>query len=220
MSRYVSRAEKLKRITLLSLAFGLLLGLSYSFFFRSLVEAVVLALAAAVYLFVALLFLMHTGHVHFSITLSRAALNRALPRALASGSYRLINLPITRTLFLVALGAVFVASLIIAAAGLPGRIYALASLVLLGLLYLFLRHRIEWHLLPSGLAFDYGRIVTLLRWPEMRTIELKDKLVRIRLKEKNIWRTLPVREPRKFAAILRVKLARAKTSPSALRASL
>lgn len=197
MSRDVSNLDKLVRIIGFSLYLSFIIFFFF-LFFRGLKFSFSLFLISTLYFIIIFLILTATKHIHFNVLLRRAQI--AKEKSLFNSVY-----PLSRFRFFNALNWIMILLLAVMA-GIYfyyfKPIHGAALLAILALSYFYFTvHKIGIHVVKEGIVFDYGQLIVLLQWKEIKKIRFKGNHVLIDLKEKHIKRRFYIDNPEDFKKV-------------------
>jgi len=192
MSRNVSRIDKFLRITGFSLYLSFIIFFFF-LFFRGPAFSLTLFAVSTIYFMILFLLLSATGHVHFNVIINRSRLKKSLYDSVY---------PLARFRLFGALSFIILAFLVVMAAiyfyyAMP--VHGASLIVIAALSYFYFHlHKIGVHVMGEGIAFDYGQLVVLLQWDEIKRIKIKGNHAVAELKEKSIKRRFYIKEPGLF----------------------
>ena len=198
MSRSVSGLDKALRIV----GFSVYLAFIVSFFFlffKGLNFSLGVFMASTAYFILIFVALTISKHIHFNVILRR----RDLKKSLFNSHYPIAKFKILIVLMWIAIVLLAVMAGFYFYNGLPVHAIALAIIAVFAFFYAHI-HKIGIHVLKEGIAFDYGQLIVLLQWNEIRRISMKGNYAIVELKEKeHIKRRFHVANPEGFRKVVR-----------------
>ncbi len=197
MQKSVSEPDKILRIVLFSVYLAFIVFFVF-LFFKGLKFSLIVFYVSTAYFVIVFLFLAITRNLHFNILLSRKDIRRTLFSS---------NFPLTKSMFFKAISWVAIGCLAVMTGfyfyfGLWVHATVLLVIALFAYFY-FNHHKIGIHVISEGIAFDYGEIIVLLQWSEIKKITVKGNSVVAELKEKRIKRKFYVNNPEEFRKIVK-----------------
>ncbi len=192
MSKDVSRLDKLIRVVGFSLYLSFIIFFIF-LFFRGLVFSLSLFFLSVGYFILIFVILTWTKHIHFNVLLRRKQLKKTFFDAV----YPLAKIKIFNILSWIIIALLVITAVFYIYHSRPIHGVALIVIALLTYFYFHI-HNIGIHIIKEGLAFDYGQIIALIKWKEIKKMKLKDRHVLVVLKEKNIKRHFYIENPDKF----------------------
>lgn len=197
MSRYVTKREKLKRIFGFSIYLAFIIAFVFLFFIESSFWIVLIFLLSIAYFFIIFYLLMITKHTHFNILMKRGEIKDIFYKT----KYRIIDFISMKFLF--TLEATFFTFLFFAFYSTAKNAQAIAILIIFLFSYFyFFIHNIIVYLTKEGIIFDYAIFIVLLRWDEIKGIDVEGNKATIRIKQKHIKRTILIKNPKRFRNIV------------------
>lgn len=192
MSKKVSEIDKIFRIILFSIYLAFIIFFFF-LFFKGLNFSLIVFYVSTVYFILIFLILAFTKNLHFNVLLSRKKLHNAI----FDSYYNFTRFTFYKVISWVAIGLLLVMTGFYYYLGL--WVHATVLLVIAVFAYFYFNHhRIGVHVIHEGLAFDYGEIIVLLQWDEIKKIEINGNHIVAELKEKRIRRKFYVEHPEEF----------------------
>jgi len=201
MSRYVSKGDKLKRILGFSIYLALIVSFVSLLFIDSSILIVLIFIISIVYFYLIFYFLASTKHIHFNVLLNREEIKDILYKT----EYKIIDFVFMKFVFIIE--AIILTFLFFAFYSEEKNVQAtaVAILFIFSYIYLFV-HKIKVYLTEQGIIFDYLIFVALIRWDEIKNIDIKKNEAIIHIKQKHIKRRILLERPKKFEKIVKTHL--------------
>jgi len=197
MSRDVSEPDKILRIIIFSLYLAFIVFFFF-LFFKGLQFSLIVFYVSTVYFIIIFLVLALTKNLHFNVLLKR----KDLKRTLFNSYYPLTKFAIFKVLSWVSIACLAIMAGFYFYFGL--WVHAIVLLVIAVFTFFYFHwHKIGIHIIKEGIAFDYGELIVLLKWDEIKKITIKGKHVFAELKEKRISRRFYIQNPEGFRKAVR-----------------
>lgn len=197
MSKYVSKKDKFLRVFGFSAYISAVLAVLAAIFI-DVSTAVYIFIISFVYFLVIFLVLVKTKNIHFNILIKHHHLKKVIYQV----PHRLIDMPASAVFFWIGTAILGLAVVFFTIKENFVFVFMLVALLIMNYAY-FYKHTIMVYLTKQGLAVDYGHWITLTRWNEFKSFEIKGRHARFCLKEKNVHRWIPVDHPKKFRQVVK-----------------
>ncbi|MBW3022874.1 hypothetical protein KY308_02125 [Candidatus Woesearchaeota archaeon] len=199
MSKNVSKADKAIRVILFSVYLAAIISI-ISLFFKSPKFSLSLFFVSLAYFIIIFAVLSVTKNIHFNVLLKRKTLEKA--KSFYHTKFHLAKLSHFRILFTVSI--IFLAAVAVYYLLKNSILLAIIVVILAAFTYLyFYVHKVHVVAIKEGLAFDYGEIIALLQWNEIKDYKIKANHVILNLKEKRIKRGFYVDNPKQCESVLK-----------------
>jgi hypothetical protein len=197
MSREVKSLDKFLRIVGFSLYLSFIIFFFF-LFFKGLKFSATTFIFSTIYFILIFIALAISKNLHFNVLLSR----KQLKHTLFNSYYPLSRFKSFSIVSWLSIAFLLIMAIIYLYFNMP--LHAIILMIIAGFTFIYVhKHNIVLHVLNQGIAFDYGEIIALLRWDEIKKISIQGNHVTVELKEKKIKRKSYVEHVDEFRKVVR-----------------